>query len=248
MADDEAARGELAATGTLRVGVAFAPSASAFFVVKDASGTPRGITVELGEALAEKLGVPVEIVAAPNSGELAELTAKAAIDVAFMPVDAVRKTKVDFGPAYVALESTCMVAPGSSVQRNDELNRAGTRVVGISNTTTVRKARETMPLATVTDVTSVGEAIALIKAGRVEAVALSRDSLQGLVEDVPGARILDDAFQTTGIAIAVPKGRPAALAYASAFIEEAKENGLLREVFAKAGRQGDKIAPAGARY
>ncbi|MBX9617776.1 MAG: transporter substrate-binding domain-containing protein [Hyphomicrobiales bacterium] len=248
MAADEAARAELAASGKLRVGVAFAPSASAFFVVKDPSGMPRGITVDLGEALAKKLGVPVEIVAAPNSGELVELTAKAAIDVAFMPVDAERKTKVEFGPAYFALESTCMVAPGSSVRSNGELNRGGTRVVGISNTTTVRKARETMPLATVTDVASVGEAIALMKAGQVEAVALSRDSLSGLVKDVPGARILDDAFQTTGIAIAVPKGRPAALAYASAFIEEAKANGLLRQVFDKAGRQDDKIAPAGARY
>lgn len=248
MAADEAARAELASTGKLRVGVAMAPKASAFFVAKDDKGQVRGITIDLGEALGKKLGVPVEIVTAPNSGELTELTAKAQIDVAFMPVDAERKAKVDFGPAYFALESTCMVAPGSAVKGNGELNKAGTKVVGISNTTTIRKARETMPLATVTEVPSVGEAVALLKDGKVDAVALSRDSLSGLVKDVPGARILEDAFQSTGIAIAVPKNRPAALAYASAFVEDAKTNGLLRQIFDAQGRKDDKIAPVGARY
>jgi polar amino acid transport system substrate-binding protein len=35
---------------------------------------------------------------------------------------------------------------------------------------------------------------------------------------LPGSRILDGAFQTTGGAIAVHKDRPAALAYVSAFV------------------------------
>lgn len=248
MAADEAARRELAANGTMRIGVALAPKASAFFAEKGADGAPQGITVELGKALAGRLGVTPEIVAAPNSGELTEGVAKAAIDVAFMPVDEERKAKVAFGPAYFALESTCMVAAGSGAQRNLDLNRAGVRIVGISDTTTIRKARETMPLATITDVASVGEAVAALKEGRADAVALSRDSLQGLVKDVPGARILGDAFQQTGIAIAVPKNRPAALAYVSTFIEEAKASGLLRQIFDRAGRQEDQIAPAGARY
>lgn len=248
MAADEAVKKELASTGKLRVGIAFAPKASAFFAEKTAGSTFSGVTVDLGEALAKKLGVPVEIVAAPNSGELTELTAKAAIDVAFMPVDAERKAKVDFGPAYFALESTCMVGPASTAKSNKDLNKAGTKVVGISNTTTIRKARETMPLATVTDVAAVGDAVAMLKEGKVDAVALSRDSLSGLVNDVPGARILEDAFQSTGIAIAVPKNRPAALAYATTFIEEAKMTGLLRQIFDNRGRKDDKIAPVGAHY
>ena len=40
---------ELIPTGKLRVGVAFAPSASPLFVVKDADGAPRGVTVDLGQ-------------------------------------------------------------------------------------------------------------------------------------------------------------------------------------------------------
>ena len=92
----------------------FAPTASTFFVVKDADGSPRGVTVDLGNALADKLGVPVEFLVVPNSGEVTDALEKAAIDVAFMPVDDERRKRVDFGPAYFLVESTCLVLGSSS--------------------------------------------------------------------------------------------------------------------------------------
>jgi polar amino acid transport system substrate-binding protein len=55
-AQEAAAVKELIPTGKLRFGVAFAPKMSALFVVKDAGGTPRGITVDLGNELAQRLG------------------------------------------------------------------------------------------------------------------------------------------------------------------------------------------------
>jgi len=46
---------ELIPTGKLRFGVAFAPKMSALFVIKDPGGTPRGVTVDLGNELAQRL-------------------------------------------------------------------------------------------------------------------------------------------------------------------------------------------------
>ena len=40
--------------------------------------------------------------------------------------------------------------------------------------------------------------------------------------EFPGSHINDGGFQQTGIAIAVPKGHPEALAYVTKFIEDAK--------------------------
>jgi polar amino acid transport system substrate-binding protein len=51
---------ELTPTGKLRVAIAIAPAPSAQFAVKDEAGNYRGVAVELGAALAKKLGVPVE--------------------------------------------------------------------------------------------------------------------------------------------------------------------------------------------
>ena len=55
-----------------------------------------------------------------------------------------------------------------------------------------------------------------------DAFALSKDSLRPLTADFQGARILEEAFHVVGVAVAVPKNRPAALAYVSKFMEEAK--------------------------
>jgi len=84
----------------------------------------------------------------------------------------------------------------------------------------------------------------MLRSGRVDAFALGRDALVPYQAEIPGSRILDGHFHTTGIAIAVPKQRPAALAHARAFLEQAKASGLIRRVFDKAGLQSTAVAPA----
>jgi polar amino acid transport system substrate-binding protein len=79
-AQEAAAVKELIPTGKLRFGVAFAPKMSALFVVKDAGGSPRGVTVDLGNELAKRLGVPIEFMVAPNTGALTDALASAAIE------------------------------------------------------------------------------------------------------------------------------------------------------------------------
>ena len=74
---------------------------SALFVVKDGDGSPRGVTADLGNELAQRLGVPIEFMVAPNTGVLTDALASAAIDVAFMPVEEERKKRLEFGPAYL---------------------------------------------------------------------------------------------------------------------------------------------------
>jgi polar amino acid transport system substrate-binding protein len=244
-ADDKTMTRELAPTGTLRVGVVASPAMSTFFVVKDADGKPRGVTVDLGAALARKLGVPVDYMVARNSGEVTDAVSSAAIDVAFMPVDDERKTKVDFGPAYYFGESTYLVRPGSDIRTLADVDRAQVRVIGIANTTTIRSATRALKSATIAPVASVGDAMAMVRDGQADAFALSKDSLRPLAATVPGARILDEAFHKLGIAIAVPKNRPAALAYASDFMEAAKASGSVRRALDRAGMQGEAVAPPG---
>jgi polar amino acid transport system substrate-binding protein len=130
-AQESTAVKELIPTGKLRVGVVFAPAPSAFFVVKEANGEPRGVTVDLAVELGRKLGVPVEFMVAPNSGLVTDATESGAIDVAFMPVDEERKKRVDFGPAYLT--------GASGIKTVAEVDRPDVRVVGIANTTTIRR-------------------------------------------------------------------------------------------------------------
>jgi len=245
---DDAALKELAPNGVLRIGIAIAPTPSAFFSIKDpGTGAPRGVAVDLGAALAKALGVKPDYVVFPNSGALTDAAETGAWDVSFMPVDNERRKKVAFGPAYNRFESTYLVRAGSTIQSLAEIDRAGVRVIGVENTTTIRAAQRSLKAATVTAVRTVDEAVALIRSGQADAIAFSRSTLKGLAATLPDARILDGHFHATSTAIAVPKNRPAALAYVSAFIEEAKASGAVRRAFDAVGLTDAVVAEPGAR-
>jgi polar amino acid transport system substrate-binding protein len=140
---------ELIPTGKLRVAIAVAPAPSALYAVKDGTtGKFRGVTVDLGAALARKLGVPVEFLPHLASGEIQNSAASGKWDVTFMPVDEERKKVVDFGNAYHLLQSTYLVAPGSKLAKVEDANAQGVRIGGVANTATFRAAQRTAPKAT----------------------------------------------------------------------------------------------------
>ena len=172
---------------------------------------------------------------APNTGELIDALEAGRIDVSFMPVDDERKKRIDFGPVYFLVESTYMVTDASGIKTVDEVDRPDVRVVGIANTTTIRAAGRTLKNTTIKAAPSIDDAIAMMRGGKADAFALSRDSLPPFVAKLPGSRIVEGGFQFTGVAIAVPKGRPEALAYVTAFLEKAKQSGAVRRAFDRAG-------------
>lgn len=219
------------------------PRPTCFSVVTDADGKPRGVTADLGRELARTLDVPADFTVAHNSGELTDALEKGAIDVAFLPVDEERQKRVAFGPNYVLFESTCLVLGSSSFRTNSDLDKPGVKIAGEANTTTFRAATRALKSATVISVPSVGEAIEMLRSGKVDAFALGREALVPYQAEIPGSRILEGYIHATGIAIAVPKNRPAALAHASAFLKEAKASGLVRRTFDKAGEKS-AVAPA----
>jgi polar amino acid transport system substrate-binding protein len=233
---------QLAPTGQLRGGVVAAPAASAFFAIKD-KGEVKGVTVDLIRGFAAALKLPLALQVYDNSGQVTEAVAKGDCDIAFMPQDAERAKRVDFGPAYYFIESTYLVPAGSTIKSIDEVNRPGRRIVAISNTTTARSARRTASNATVEEVPSVEQMTELARQGQGDAFALSHDSFAGLLPKLPGARVLPGNFQQTGIAVAVPKGRPAALQIATELIEVAKTSGLVRRALDAAGFPDAPVAP-----
>jgi polar amino acid transport system substrate-binding protein len=244
--DEMAVKRELAPTGTLRVAVAVGPAASALWAVKDATtGKPRGVTVELGTALARKLGVPVTLVEYSSSGAIVAAADRDEWDVTFVPVDDERKQALAFGSPYHLLQSTYLVAPGSTIRTLADVDRAEVRVAGVDGTATFRASRRTAPKATPVTVKNPDAAVAMMRAGEVDAIALSRETIVGLLAALPGSRALDGAFLNSTTAVAVAKNKHAARAYVSAFIEEAKTSGLVRRAFDAMGLHSSQVAPVG---
>jgi polar amino acid transport system substrate-binding protein len=243
---DQAVLKELAPTGKLRLAIAVAPAPSAQFAIKDGDNY-RGVAVTFGRALAAKLGVPLEIIPHQASGEIQNSADANRWDVAFLPVDEERKKFVAFGNAYHLLQSTFLVAPGSKINSVKDADTKGVGIGGVANTATFRAAKRATINATHIDFAGVDSAVTAMRDGRIEAIALSRESLSGLVGKIAGSRILEDAFLNSSTAVCVPKGKPAALAYVSDFIEEAKASGLVRKALDEMGLKSSHVAPAGMK-
>ncbi len=237
---------ELAPTGKLRVGVAVGPAPGAGNVARDAAtGGFRGLAVDLGTELGQRLAIPVEFVPYPNSGALTDAAAKGAWDVAFIPVDDERRKLVDFGAAHLVLQSTFLVGPGSAIRTLDDVDKPGVRAVGVENTATARAAARSLKNVKLALVKTADELFALLESGKADAIAQSRESLTEMSAKLPGSRVLNGAFLNSFVAVAVPKNKPLALAFVTNFIEDAKAAGSVRRSLDRIGMKSSVVAPPG---
>jgi polar amino acid transport system substrate-binding protein len=113
----------------------------------------------------------------------------------------------------------------------------------VDGTTTARSAARSLKNTQVKTYRTAEELYELARTGGADAIALGRESLAGMQAKLPGARILDGHFHSTGTAVAVPKGRPAALAYVTGFVEKAKKDGTVRNALDAAGLKEAPVAP-----
>jgi polar amino acid transport system substrate-binding protein len=230
-----ALRAEFAPTGTLRVGL----NMSNFLLTRTdaATGKPAGVAHDLALELARRLGLPVAFVPHPNPGALADAANRNVWDIGFLGAEPARANEIDFTPAYVEIDSTYLVPPGSTLKHADEVDRKGVRII-----VPAKAAYELYLTRTIKNAELVKEAGADASFKRF--VAEKFDALAGLkprlISDqakLPGSRIVEGRFTAVQQAAGVPKGRSAAAKFLCAFIEDAKASGLV----AKAIRDNDVV-------
>src|SRR6187399_2033475 len=221
---------EIAPTGKLRVAIAISPAGGAFWSTKTENGY-AGVPVDLGRAMAAKLGVPVEYVAHNNSGQIVNAVGNKTWDVTFLPKDPEREGRMSFGPIYEVADATYIVKAGSTVKDFATLDQPGIKVAAVNNTTTMRGAIAHLKNAKVTGYQTYDEIFGLLKAVEIDAFALSRDQLNAMATQIPGTRVLDETFKQTVTAVAAPLDHPLSLAFAVKFLNEAIANGTLRKAY-----------------
>ncbi|HEV7409196.1 MAG TPA: transporter substrate-binding domain-containing protein, partial [Bradyrhizobium sp.] len=218
-------------TGKLRVAIGISAAGGAFWSSKNETGGYSGVPVDLGREMAAQLGVPVEYVAYPNSGQITDAASNGAWDVTFLPKDAERETKMSFGPIYEVADATYIVKAGSTVTNFRELDQPAVKVAAVNGTTTMRGAIAHLKNAKVTGYQTYDEIFGLLSKGEIDAFALSRDQLNAMARKIPGTRVLDETFKQTVTAVAVPLNHPLALAFATRFMSDAITNGTLRKAY-----------------
>jgi polar amino acid transport system substrate-binding protein len=240
-ASAEDLKGEIAPTGKLRVAIGISAAGGAFWSNKNESGAYVGVPVDLGKDMAAQLGVPVEFVAYPNSGQITDAASKGAWDVTWLPQDPERETKMSFGPVYEVADATYIVKAGSPIKDFAGLDQDGVKVAAVNNTTTMRGAQAHLKHAKVTGYQTYDEIFNLLKNGEVDAFALSRDQLNAMAKKLPGTKVLDETFKKTVTAVAVPLNHPQSLAFVTKFMTDATSDGVLRRAYDNNGLKDSPI-------
>jgi polar amino acid transport system substrate-binding protein len=231
----DAVHDELAPGGRLRVAIAISPLGGPFWSAKLPNGNPSGVPVDLGLELGRRLNAVVSYVIYQNSGQITDGAARGEWDVAFLPMDADRATLLAFGPVYSSEDATFIVRAGLNVTTPDQLDVPGMRIAAVANTTTMRGAQRSLKNVTIVGYQSAADILTMLRDGEIDAFANLRDQLVPLSATIPGSRVLPGAYQQTRTAIAVPLGKPPALAYAADFMRDVMTNGVLRRIYDEHG-------------
>jgi polar amino acid transport system substrate-binding protein len=168
-------------------------------------------------------------------------------DVAVVAFDPARKSVVEFAPPHIVVDLTYLVAPGSNIRSVPEADKPGVSIAAAKGAATTLFLERTLKSAKVVQADNEPAAFGLIKDGRAQVYAQNRYMLLGLADGLPGARVLEDRFSAAEMCLIVPKGRNAALAYVSEFVEQSKQSGTVQRAIEEAKLRGVSVAPAAAK-
>ncbi len=231
-----------APTGTLRVAINLG---NPILAGRDPhTGAPVGVSVDLANAFADELRVPIELVVFDAAGKSVDAVTREEADIGFFAVDPVRGAGIGFTAPYLLIEGSYLVRDDSPLQDNDEVDRAGTRVVvGKGSAYDLHLTRELKHAEIVRAPTSPAVVDHFVEQ-RLDVAAGVRQQLEADLPRHPGHRLLPGHFMVIRQAMGLPKGRgEAARAWLAAFVESRKASGFVAQALARHRIEGASVAP-----
>jgi polar amino acid transport system substrate-binding protein len=239
-ASHEAARAELSGTGRLRAAINYG---NPILASHGPGGEPAGVSVDLAREAARRLDLPLDLVTFTSAGNTVEALKAGRVDLAFVAIDPVRAADMDYTAPYVIIEGAYLVRDASPLRRNEEVDRAGTRIaVGRGSAYDLYLARA-LKQATLVRIPTSPQVVDAFLAQGLEVAAGVRQQLEADAQRVGGVRLLPGRFMVIEQAMGVPRGRHAAQAWLSDFIEEMKASGFVAQALQRHGIQGAAVAP-----
>ncbi len=240
----EDAKAELAPTGVLRAGI----NLSNFLLVtgRSRSGEPEGVAPDMAREIAARLRVPIAYVPFPRPGELADAAGTNVWDIGLIAVEPARAAKIAFSPAYVEIEATYLVPPGSPLQTIAEVDRPGIRIAVAARSAYDLWLTRNVAHAELVRAPSLEAAFELFRADKLDALAGLKPGLLADIEKLPGARILDGRFTSVQQAIGTARANGAGAAFLRTFVEEAKASGLIQRLIERHHVRGLAVAAPAA--
>jgi len=212
-----------------------------------ATGRARGVSVDLAGELARRLGVPLETIEFPAAAKSVDAVTGGVADVGFFAIDPLRGAEIAFTDAYLLIEGAYLVRADSPCRANEDVDRAGTRVVvGKGSAYDLFLTRE-LKQATFARVPGAAEVVQTLRERGADVAGGIRQVLLEVAERDAGLRVLPGRFMVIRQAMGLARTRgPAAEAALRAFVEDMKASGFVAEAMRRHAVAGATPAPPDA--
>lgn len=219
----------LAPTGTLRAAI----NLSNFLLVtgKGDDGNPQGVSPDMAAALADRLGVGLELLTYKSPGEVADDGNSGNWDIGNIGAEPQRAEHINFTAAYCEIEATYLVRADSGLTAIDQVDQPGRRIVAPARAAYGLWLERNIERAELILLDDMGAAYQTWVDQGIDALGGLRPGLLADQERTPGSVILEGRFATVQQAMGTPKERDSAgFEYLGRFVEAAKSGGLVAEL------------------
>ena len=190
-----------------------------------------GIDVEIAKAIAEKMGMELQIEDMAFDAIIPAVTSgKADFGAAGMTVTEERQRSVEFTDTYANSNQVAIVKEDSDIAGSADLEG---KTIGVQLGTTGDALATELKDATVERYNKGLEAVQSLTQGKIDAVVIDQATAQAFVKKTEGIKILEEKMSEEEYAIAIKKGNTDLVEKMNAAIAELKSEGKIDEIVAK---------------
>ena len=227
---------DLAPTGVLRAAI----NLSNFLLVtgRNDEGKPAGVSPDMAQEVARRLGVKLKMIEYKTPGEIADDAGNNAWDIANIGAEPQRAEKINFTSAYCEIQATYLVPVDSTLESINQVDRPGIRIAVSARSAYDLWLDRNIREAELVRAQGLDASYELFVSKKLDALAGLRPKLMQEMEKLEGARILPGQFTAVQQSIGCNKNRKSGAAFLREFVEEANASGLVAKLIEKHGVTG----------
>lgn len=230
---------DLASTGVLRAGL----NLNNPVLVQGTPTAPAGVTVDIANEIAARLGVPADFRCFGGARESFEAAAAGQVEICFLAIEPARAAEITFTAPYVLIEGVYAVPRESPLTTVAAVDSTGVRIGVKHGSAYDLFLTRTLRHATV--IRSTVEGTDAFVTGHLEAAAGVREPMTEFVAAHPAYRLIEGRFMEIPQAVGTAKTRrQETTQFLHDLVEELKATGFVADALRRSGQTAPVAPPA----
>ena len=223
--------GKIQAKGEIAIGVKY--DVPPFGVKNPQSGDIEGFDIDVGQAIADKLGVKPKFIEAISDNRIPFLkNGTADLILSTMTINKERDQEIDFSEPYFVARGRVLVGPDSEITGVKDLKK-GTSVCTALGSTYEENLKKQAPQAERKLVDSYSECLELLQNGAVDAVSTDNVILTGMIIQDDSLKLVGEDLTTEPYGAGLKNGDTAFKEFVDSTLEEFKSDGRWKKTHEK---------------